>query len=72
MQTLNLILGSAPETMTVKEMAEHLRVSVPTIYRYVQKRQIPFIQIGGQIRFDRDAVRESLQKWSVDVADKMI
>lgn len=47
-------MGPAPAgTITVEELARHLRVSVPTIYRYVQAGKLPHFRIAGgrQIRF---------------------
>jgi len=37
--------------LTPKELADLLIVSVPTVYRLVEKRQIPFYKIGGGLRF---------------------
>lgn len=47
-------MGPAPAgTITVEELARHLRVSVPTIYRYVQAGKLPHFRVAGgrQIRF---------------------
>ena len=38
-------------TVSVEELAEHLGVSVPTIYRRVRDRQLPHYRVGRQIRF---------------------
>ena len=38
---------------TPDELAEFLAISKPTIYRLVGKRQIPFIKIGGVLRFKK-------------------
>jgi excisionase family DNA binding protein len=46
---------------TVKEVAAAVQVSVQTVYRYVMKKDIPFIKIGGAVRFDRAAIRSWLE-----------
>ena len=38
--------------MTVDEVAAVLRVSVYTVYRMTQRKQIPSLVIGGSRRFD--------------------
>jgi excisionase family DNA binding protein len=47
--------GSIPvvELLTTSEAAKLLAVSVPTIRRLQQRRAIPFIKIGGSVRFDK-------------------
>jgi excisionase family DNA binding protein len=37
--------------LTIPEVAELLRISVPTVRRLQQQRQLPFIKVGGRIRF---------------------
>jgi excisionase family DNA binding protein len=52
--------------LTVKETAEYLRISLPTIYYLVQRGKIPGIQIGGRWRIkksslDHDILRQDKQ-----------
>jgi excisionase family DNA binding protein len=52
--------------LTVKETAEYLRITVPTVYYLVQRGQIPAIQNGGRWRIkkaslDRDILRQDKQ-----------
>ena len=42
--------------MTRRETAEHFRVSVATVDRWV-RRGAPFLRVGCVKRFDRDALR---------------
>ena len=42
--------------MTVKEVAEYLRVSTDLIYRLAQEGKIPASKVGGRWRFKRDKV----------------
>jgi excisionase family DNA binding protein len=46
--------------LTVTEAAELLRVKIPTIYKWVQTRQIPYRKHGRLLCFDR----QSLIDWS--------
>ncbi len=48
--------------ITVKELAHELRVSRKTIYNLVYRRKIPFIKVGGALRFRRDEIEEWLKK----------
>ena len=42
---------AGPGLLTVKDVASHLGVSHCTVYRLVKKREIPYVQIGHDIRF---------------------
>lgn len=44
---------------TVKEVAEYLGVSEPTIYRLSQKGKIPVQKVGGQWRY----FKEDIDRW---------
>ncbi len=46
--------------MTVKETAEFFRLSKHTIYRMIKRGEIPYTDIGGTKRFDR----EKLENWA--------
>lgn len=48
--------------VTTEELCKHLNISKPTALRYRKKGKIPFIQIGGAIRYDLNAVIAALQK----------
>ncbi|MGO9604615.1 MAG: helix-turn-helix domain-containing protein [Candidatus Binataceae bacterium] len=48
----------ADEVMTVKEVAEYLKVHYTTIYRLLKRSQIPAFQIGGDWRFYRERIDE--------------
>jgi len=45
--------------MTVKEVAEYLRLDEHTIYRMARKGETPAFKIAGQWRFKRDLI----EKW---------
>ena len=51
----NKLTDSDPvvKLLTVSETARLLTVSVPTVRRLQQRRIIPFVKIGGSVRFDK-------------------
>lgn len=46
--------------LTLSDVAEILKISVPTVRRLQQQRKIPFIKVGGSIRFARSDVASYL------------
>lgn len=53
------------ELMTVREVAEYLRVTDKTIYRLLRRDGIPAVKLGHLWRFDKGAVDEWLRQKSV-------
>ncbi|AQX52861.1 helix-turn-helix domain-containing protein [Bacillus altitudinis] len=49
------------EIMTIREAAEYLKVSVPTVRNMIANREIPFFQRGQVIRLNRWDVKEWLR-----------
>ena len=47
--------------LTVKEVAELLRVSPQTLYKMLEQGRIPALRIGNQWRFDRGRVTEWIE-----------
>lgn len=43
---------------TAKEVAEHLRISVMSVYRYVDSGKIRGVRIGGSVRIPADALQD--------------
>jgi len=46
--------------LTVKEVAELLRVSTQTLYKMLEQGSIPALRIGNQWRFERQQVTDWL------------
>lgn len=46
------------EIMTIRETAEYLKVSIPTVRNMITNKQIPFFQRGQVIRLNRWDVKE--------------
>jgi len=57
-------MGKAPksELLTVEETCHYLKITPRTLYRYLQKRQIPAFKLGKEWRF----VRSDLEQWIRD------
>ncbi|MBO3757880.1 MAG: helix-turn-helix domain-containing protein, partial [Candidatus Brockarchaeota archaeon] len=57
--------------ISVKELAEILRVTPRTIYRYVSKNAIPHYRSAtGRIYFDLEAVMRWLEDWTTHYQPK--
>lgn len=56
------------EMLTAQELARLLKISVKTIYRYVQEGLIPYVRIQSNVRFPKRKIlewieRQSYQPW---------
>jgi excisionase family DNA binding protein len=57
--------------MTIKDVAEYLRLSEQTIQRYVLKKEIPYLKIKKVIRFHPAVIEEWAEKGGLsDCANK--
>lgn len=54
-----------PELMTVREVADYLRVTQKTVYRLLQKSAIPALKVSHSWRFDKAAIDEWLKSTAV-------
>lgn len=52
----------AQTTMTVREVAAQLRVSLPTAYALCRQPKFPAARVGGQIRIPRQAFQDWLNR----------
>lgn len=50
------------EVMTVKEVAEYLRLAESTVYRLVKNGSLPGRKLGGNWRFSRKSLDEWLKE----------
>ena len=48
--------------MTLKEVADYLKLSKSTIYRFVQQNRVPAAKIGNQWRFCKEAIDEWIDR----------
>jgi excisionase family DNA binding protein len=54
------------DLLTIPDAAEVLKISVSGIRRLQQRRRIPFIKVGGSIRFARQDLMSFLDRNRVD------
>lgn len=52
--------GSDVELLTPQETADFLKISLTGVRRLQEKRVIPFIKVGGSIRFSRSDIMSYL------------
>lgn len=57
-----------PKLLDVNQVAEYLNVSNGSVSMMVYRRQIPFIKIGGRLRFDPAEIDAWLDAQRVKVA----
>ena len=57
---------SAPQFLTVTEVAEAMRVSKMTVYRLIHAGELPAIRVGKSFRVPRGAVQQLLDVTWVD------
>ena len=57
--------GSVIALLTIAEVAELLRISEPGVRRLQQRRAIPFIKVGGSVRFSKQDVASYLERHRV-------
>jgi excisionase family DNA binding protein len=55
--------------LTIAEVAELLKIAVASVRRLQQQRKIPFVKVGGSIRFFRSDISSYLQKRRVRSID---
>jgi excisionase family DNA binding protein len=60
------------ELMTIEELSKYLKVTTKTIYRMIERRDIPVKKVGHQWRFDKASIDTWLQQSSVNKAAKIL
>ena len=60
------------DLMTVKEVAEYLKLNYMTVYHLAQKGRIPASKIGGNWRFKKDLLDEWIAKQSTVVEGSVL
>ncbi|MBK6907827.1 MAG: helix-turn-helix domain-containing protein [Rhodocyclaceae bacterium] len=60
------------EILTIKEVADFLKVTERTIYRLAAAKQIPAFKVGGSWRFSQADIAEWIKQQAVDdrIAEK--
>ena len=60
-------LRAYPDALTVKEVAEILRVSTKTVYKLIKEHTIPAVKVGREQRVAKSQLITFLQKYGGDV-----
>ena len=55
--------------ITVKNLSDWIKISSKVIYRLIDKKEIPYIKIGGKYLFDKQQILEWLKFNSVMVSN---
>jgi excisionase family DNA binding protein len=50
------------ELLTIKDVAEVLKISPTSVRRLQQERHIPFIKVGGSVRFAKNDLVKYLER----------
>lgn len=58
--------ASGGAILTIKEIADYLKVTERTIYRLAAAKQIPAFKVGGSWRFSRVDIDRWIQQQSMD------
>jgi len=61
--------GEQPRIMTVREVADFLRMHEMTIYRMARQGEIPAYKVGNRWRFNRQRIEEWLSAHEVGQGD---
>jgi excisionase family DNA binding protein len=62
-------MSSEVKFLTIEQVAEMLQVTKMTIYNF-QKKGLPFIKLGKNVRFDKEDVIEWVNSNKVKAADQ--
>jgi excisionase family DNA binding protein len=62
----NNLGGSSPTLLTISEVADFLKISSVGVRRLQQHRNIPFIKVGGSVRFLKADILSYLRNQRVD------
>ena len=54
------------------ELSEHLAVPKATIYSWVRRGDIPFVKLGGVVRFDPEEINDWLRERKHPVRKKLL
>ena len=57
--------------LTIKEASEYLGKSVKALYHMVERRQIPFVKIRKNLRFDKIDLDKWIEKHTIPDSETM-
>jgi len=53
--------------LNINQAAEILNIKVPTIYRWVHERKIPYVKMGNKLRFKENDLLEFIESKSFSI-----
>ena len=56
------VQGTLPRLLVPEEAAELLRISLGQLYHLTSEHRIPFLKVGGQLRFEVEPLLEHLRR----------
>ncbi|MCA0175249.1 MAG: helix-turn-helix domain-containing protein [Proteobacteria bacterium] len=62
--------NSEGEILTIKEVADYLKVTERTIYRLAGAKKIPAFKVGGTWRFSRSDIESWIKRQSVSSPER--
>lgn len=57
------------EILTIKQVAEYLKVTERTIYRLAAVKKVPAFKVGGTWRFSRAEIDQWIKQQSMELPD---
>jgi len=64
--------GPAVELLTIAEVAEWLKISHSGVRRLQQARHLPFIKVGGSVRFSKQDITSYLKTRRIGSIDQIM
>ena len=59
-EALHIIRGEN-KLLTINEVADWLGIKIGTLYTWVHYKKIPFVKIGGKLRFEMCKIEEFIR-----------
>ena len=54
--------------ITIQELSILLQISTSTLYRWVHKKEIPYVKLGGKLRFSKSDIDDFIKQNSVSIS----
>lgn len=52
----------------INDLSKLLKISTSTLYRWVHKKEIPYIKLGGKVRFSDSELQQFIKKNSISIS----
>jgi excisionase family DNA binding protein len=64
--------SNLPKLLKPAELSEHLAVPKATIYSWVRRGDIPFVKLGGLVRFDPEEINNWIKERKHPIRKKLL